>query len=203
MLATQDIAVELQKATLDPGPAAPRVRRRRRGDDLPRGEGRRNLPGSLPRHAAMEPMNCTVHARDDGCEIWVGMPGCRARTGDRGDDIGDTAREGHGPRPPDRRWVRAGRLDVDGVTSAVRIAGTSDGRSRSSGPARRTSSTTCIVRIGWTGISGGLYADGRLDRPAQPVRRSSVIARWLPAGFQNGLDPDSTDGRHRPRLRHP
>jgi isoquinoline 1-oxidoreductase beta subunit len=23
-------------------------------------------------HAAMEPMNCTVHVRKDGCEIWVG-----------------------------------------------------------------------------------------------------------------------------------
>ena len=23
-------------------------------------------------HAAMEPMNCTVHVRKDGCDIWVG-----------------------------------------------------------------------------------------------------------------------------------
>src|SRR6516162_9969250 len=23
-------------------------------------------------HATMEPMNCTVHARKDGCEIWIG-----------------------------------------------------------------------------------------------------------------------------------
>ena len=23
-------------------------------------------------HATMEPMNCTVHVRSDGCEIWVG-----------------------------------------------------------------------------------------------------------------------------------
>ena len=23
-------------------------------------------------HAAMEPMNCTVHVRKDGCEVWVG-----------------------------------------------------------------------------------------------------------------------------------
>jgi len=23
-------------------------------------------------HAAMEPMNCTVHLRKDGCDIWVG-----------------------------------------------------------------------------------------------------------------------------------
>src|SRR5262249_58204162 len=23
-------------------------------------------------HATMEPMNCTVHVRKDGCEIWIG-----------------------------------------------------------------------------------------------------------------------------------
>ena len=23
-------------------------------------------------HATMEPMNCTVHVRADGCEVWVG-----------------------------------------------------------------------------------------------------------------------------------
>jgi hypothetical protein len=23
-------------------------------------------------HATMEPMNCTVHVRKDGCEVWVG-----------------------------------------------------------------------------------------------------------------------------------
>ena len=23
-------------------------------------------------HAAMEPMNCTAHVRNDGCEVWVG-----------------------------------------------------------------------------------------------------------------------------------
>ena len=42
-------------------------------------------------HATMEPMNCTVHVRKDGCEVWVGTqalaraqaaaakpPGCRS-----------------------------------------------------------------------------------------------------------------------------
>src|SRR5262249_58800889 len=26
-------------------------------------------------HAAMEPLNCTVHCRPDACEIWVGSQG--------------------------------------------------------------------------------------------------------------------------------
>ena len=31
-------------------------------------------------HATMEPMNCVVHLRDDGCEIWTG---CQTPTGDQ------------------------------------------------------------------------------------------------------------------------
>src|SRR4029434_2620417 len=32
-------------------------------------------------HATMEPMNCTVHVRQDGCEIWVGTQAlARAQT---------------------------------------------------------------------------------------------------------------------------
>ena len=36
-------------------------------------------------HATMEPMNCTVHVRKDGCDIWVGtqVPGRRAGRGRR------------------------------------------------------------------------------------------------------------------------
>ena len=31
-------------------------------------------------HAAMEPMNCTVHVRADSCDIWVGNPGGQPRS---------------------------------------------------------------------------------------------------------------------------
>jgi isoquinoline 1-oxidoreductase beta subunit len=32
------------------------------------------------------------------------------------------------------------------------------------------------------------------SRPSGPIAGSSVIARWLPPGFKDGLDPDSTEG---------
>jgi isoquinoline 1-oxidoreductase subunit beta len=71
-LSTQDIAAELEKATLNSGPVAQNI-----GDPekamataVTKVEATYQVP--LLAHAALEPMNCTVHVRKDGCEIWVG-----------------------------------------------------------------------------------------------------------------------------------
>ena len=72
-------------------------------------------------HAAMEPMNCTVHVTQDGCEIWVGIQVVsRAQA---------TASQVTG-LPLDKIQVHnhvlgggfGRRLDVDGITQAVAIA---------------------------------------------------------------------------------
>ena len=71
-LSTQDIAAELEKATLNSGPVAQNI-----GDTDKAMAGaatkvEANYQVPFLAHAAMEPMNCTVHVRKDGCEIWVG-----------------------------------------------------------------------------------------------------------------------------------
>ena len=43
-------------------------------------------------------------------------------------------------------------------------------------------------------ISAGLDEKGRLVAWRNRFAGSSVIARWLPPAFKNGLDPDSTEG---------
>ena len=48
-------------------------------------------------HATMEPMNCTVHVRPDGCDVWVGTQVDQPRPGD--------GRAGH--RPAARRRSRS------------------------------------------------------------------------------------------------
>src|SRR5262245_3514559 len=69
---TATIAAELEQATRGPGAVAQNI-----------GDADRALPGAVTRvdasyqvpflaHAALEPMNCTVHMRRDACEIWVG-----------------------------------------------------------------------------------------------------------------------------------
>src|SRR4029453_14461473 len=71
-LTTEAVAAELEQATLKPGAVAQNI-----GDvdSAMSGAGTRvEATYQVPflAHAAMEPMNCTVHVRKDGCEIWVG-----------------------------------------------------------------------------------------------------------------------------------
>jgi isoquinoline 1-oxidoreductase subunit beta len=71
-LNTDEIAGELEKATLTSGAVAQNI-----------GNVEAAMAGAVTKveaayqvpflaHATMEPMNCTVHVRNDGCEIWVG-----------------------------------------------------------------------------------------------------------------------------------
>ena len=72
-------------------------------------------------HATMEPMNCTVHVRPDGCDVWVGnqvvsraQASCAEATGLPRDKV------------KLRNHLLGGgfgrRLEVDYVTQAVKIA---------------------------------------------------------------------------------
>ena len=78
-------------------------------------------------HAAMEPMNCTVHVTKDSCDIWVGIQAVsRAQA---------TAAQVTG-LPPDKIQVHnhligggfGRRLDVDGITQAARSLSKLTGR---------------------------------------------------------------------------
>ena len=192
-LSTDDIVAELEKATLNSGPVAQNI-----GDidkamasAVTKVEATYQVP--FLAHAAMEPMNCTVHVRNDGCEVWVGSQAlARAQA---------TAAKTTG-LPLDRVVVHnhligggfGRRLDVDGVTRAVQIAMHVDGP----------------VKVVWTreeDIQHDMYRPYWLDRisagldnTGKPVAwnhryaGSSVIARWLPPAFKNGLDLDSTEG---------
>src|ERR1700732_1373875 len=71
-LNTQDIVGELEKATLNSGPVAQHIGNS--DEAMPRAVAKVEATYQVPflAHATMEPMNCTVHVRKDGCELWVG-----------------------------------------------------------------------------------------------------------------------------------
>jgi isoquinoline 1-oxidoreductase beta subunit len=141
----------------------------------------------------MEPMNCTVHVRKDGCEVWVGNQALGRAQAVAAKTAG---------LPLDKVVVHnhligggfGRRLEVDGVIRAVQIAMQVDGP----------------VKVVWTreeDIQHDMYRptffdrfSAGLDAKGMPVAwnhrfaGSSVIARWLPPGFNNGLDPDTTEG---------
>ena len=192
-LTTDMIAKELEKATRSPGAVAQNI-----GDvekAMATSAIKLDATYELPflAHATMEPMNCVVHVRKDGCEIWVGSQIlARAQA---------VAAKVTG-LPPDKVIVHnhligggfGRRLEVDGVERAVQIAKHVDGP----------------VKVVWTreeDVQHDMYRPYWFDRiyagldekgmPAAWQHRfagSSIIARWGPPFFQNGLDPDTTEG---------
>src|SRR3984893_12520340 len=192
-LNTNDVAVELEKATLNSGPVAQNI-----------GDVDKAMAGAVTKveatyqvpflaHAGPEPMNCTVHVRKDGCEIWVGnqaIARCQAAAAKiTGLPLDKVVLHNH--------LIGGGfgrRLESDGVERAVQIAQHVDGP----------------VKVVWTreeDIQHDMYRPcffdrmfAGLDEKGMPVAwnhrfaGSSVIARWLPPVFKNGLDPDTTNG---------
>src|ERR1700736_2801780 len=71
-LNTVEIVSELEQATLRPGSVAQNVGDvdRAMASAVTKVEATYQVP--FLAHAALEPMNCTVHVRKDGCEVWVG-----------------------------------------------------------------------------------------------------------------------------------
>jgi isoquinoline 1-oxidoreductase beta subunit len=192
-LNTKEIASELEKATLNSGAVAQNI-----GDvdkamasAVTKVEATYQVP--FLAHATMEPMNCTVHLRKDGCEVWVGSQAV-ARV--------QAAAAKTAGLPLDKVVVHnhligggfGRRLEADGVIRAVQIAQHVDGP----------------VKVVWTreeDIQHDMYRpywfdriSAGLDEAGMPVAwnhrfaGSSVAARWAPPWFNNGLDPDSTEG---------
>jgi isoquinoline 1-oxidoreductase subunit beta len=192
-LNTDDIAGTLEKATLNAGPVAQNI-----GDintamanAITKIEAIYQVP--FLAHATMEPMNCTVHVRKDGCEVWVGNQ-VIARAQATAAKV--TA------LPLDKVVVHnhligggfGRRLEIDGVTRAVQIA------QHVNGP----------VKVVWTreeDIQHDMYRpyffhriSAGLDEKGEPVAwnhrlaGSSILARWLAPAFDDGLGPDTTEG---------
>ena len=117
-------------------------------------------------HATMEPMNCTVHVRKDGCEIWVGTQAiARAQA---------AAAKAAG-LPLDKVMVHnhligggfGRRLEVDGVIRAVEIAKQVDGP----------------VKVVWTreeDIQHDMYRPYWFDRIVRRPRREGQAGRLEP-----------------------
>ncbi len=192
-LATADIANELEQATLGSGAVAQTI-----------GDTEKAMAGAATKveaiyqlpflaHATMEPMNCTVHVRKDECEIWLGTQAI-AR-------VQALAAKAAG-LPADKVIVHnhllgggfGRRLEEDAAVRAVEIAKQVDGPVKVVWT-REEDIQHDVYRPYWFDrISAGLDEQGKPVAWKNHFAGSSVIARWLPPGFKDGLDPDSTEG---------
>jgi isoquinoline 1-oxidoreductase beta subunit len=144
-------------------------------------------------HATMEPMNCTVDLRPDGCDLYVGTQvpsfaqGAAAK-------IAGLALE----KVRVHNFFLGGgfgrRLEVDNVVQAVSFA----------------KLMKAPVKFIWTreeDIQHDMYRpyyidhlSARLDKDGKPaawfhrVTGSSIIARFAPGAMKDGVDPDAVEG---------
>jgi isoquinoline 1-oxidoreductase beta subunit len=192
-LDTAAISGELEKETLSPGSVAQTI-----------GDADQALAGAATKveaiyelpflaHAAMEPMNCTVDLRKDGCEVWIGNQAI-ARV--------QTAVAKVAGLPPDKVVVHnhligggfGRRLEADGAVRAVQIAQHVDGPVKVVWTREEDIQHDMYRPYWFDRLSAGLDANGMPVAWKHRFAGSSVIARWLPPGFKNGLDPDTTEG---------
>jgi isoquinoline 1-oxidoreductase beta subunit len=141
----------------------------------------------------MEPMNCTVHVRKDGCEVWVGTQ-AMARVQAAAANVAGLALD----RVVVHNHLIGGgfgrRLEADGVERAVEIAQHVDGPVKLVWT-REEDIQHDMYRPCWLDrISAGLDAKGMPVAWNNRFAGSSVLARWAPPFFNKGLDPDTTEG---------
>jgi isoquinoline 1-oxidoreductase beta subunit len=143
-------------------------------------------------HAAMEPMNCTVDARRDGCDIWVGTqaPTLTQAMVARLTGLPKDAVKVH-------NFLLGGgfgrRLDVDGTLIAVKIARQVKGPVKVVWSREEDIQHDMYRPYYYDRISAGLDANGRPVAWTHRIAGSSVMARYVPPLFQNGLDPDAVE----------
>ncbi len=142
-------------------------------------------------HAAMEPLNATVHFKPDSCEIWTGTQIVSRVQSEAAKAAG---------LPVDKVIVNnhllgggfGRKLEPDMVVSAVRIA------KQVEGP----------VKVVWTreeDIQHDYYrpvyrdtiaatlSDGKISAWKYKITGSAILARWFPPAFQKGIDIDAID----------
>jgi isoquinoline 1-oxidoreductase subunit beta len=143
-------------------------------------------------HAPMEPLNCTLHIQSDRAEMWVGtqvparaQKAVMAATGLPAEKVivNNQLMGGAFGR----------RLDIDSIELAAAIA-------------RQVSYP---VKLVWTReedlrhdyyrpyyfdrVEAGLDGQGKLVGRTHRVTGSSILARWAPAAFKDGLDGDAVE----------
>jgi isoquinoline 1-oxidoreductase beta subunit len=192
-LNTDQVVSELEKATLNAGAVAQNI-----------GDVDKAMAGAVTKveatyqvpflaHATMEPMNCTVHVRPDSCEIWLGTQAI-AR-------VQAFAAKAAG-LPLDKVIVHnhligggfGRRLEADGAARAVEIAKQVDGPVKVVWTREEDIQHDMYRPYWFDRLSAGLDAKGKPVAWSNRFAGSSVIARYLPPGFNNGLDPDTTEG---------
>jgi len=192
-VSTADVARGLDEASQKPGVVA-----RKQGDAaaaIKRAAKKVDAVYQVPflAHATMEPANCTVRVRKDGCEVWTGSQVLSR--------VQATAAQVTG-FPPDKVVVHnhllgggfGRRLEFDIETLAVRIAKQVEGPVKVVWTREEDVQHDVYRPYYYDRIAAGLDAHGKPVAWTHRLVGPSILARWAPPAFKNGLDIDAIDG---------
>src|SRR5467141_2644361 len=142
-------------------------------------------------HAAMEPLNATVHLTPDSCEIWTGTQIVSRVQSEAAKAAG---------LPVDKVIVNnhllgggfGRKLEPDMVVAAVRIAKQVDGPVKVVWT-REEDVQHDIYRPVYRDTIAATLSDGKIVGWKYRVTGSAILARWLPPAFKKGIDIDAID----------
>jgi isoquinoline 1-oxidoreductase subunit beta len=142
-------------------------------------------------HATMEPLNATVHFKQDSCEIWTGTQIMTRVQAEAAKAAG---------LPVDKVIVNnhvlgggfGRKLEPDMVVAAVRIAKQVDGPVKVVWT-REEDIQHDVYRPVYRDVISATLSDGKIAAWKYRITGSGVIARWLPPAFQKGIDIDAVD----------
>jgi len=143
-------------------------------------------------HATMEPVNCTVHVRQDACDIWVGtqVPTRAVDTAMKITGLSANQITIH------NHLLGGGfgrRLETDFIAQALKIG------QQVASPVKVTFTREEDMQHDmyrpyyYDVISAGLDANGKPLAWQHRIVGSSIMARFAPPAFKNGLDPDAVE----------
>jgi isoquinoline 1-oxidoreductase beta subunit len=191
-IGTADVLKDLAAASEASGVIA-----RKDGDGaaaLPRAAKRIDAVYHVPflAHAAMEPLAVTVHVRPDACEVWTGSQVVSRAQAAAAQVTG---------LPLEKVIVHnqliggafGRRLELDYVTRAVRIAKQVEGPVKVVWTREEDMQQDFYRPYYYDRIAAGLDARGRPVAWTHRIVGPSILARWAPPAFKNGIDDDAVD----------
>jgi isoquinoline 1-oxidoreductase beta subunit len=142
-------------------------------------------------HATMEPVNATVHVTPDACEIWTGTQVMTRVQSEAAKAAG---------LPIEKVIVNnhllgggfGRKLEADMVVAAVRVAKQVDSPVKVVWT-REEDIQHDVYRPAYRDTIAATLSDGKIVGWKYKVSGSSIMARWFPPGFQNGVDIDGVD----------
>lgn len=141
-------------------------------------------------HACLEPVNCTVHVRKDGCDLWLGIqvPARAKAVAAKLTGLPEESVQVH------NHLIGGGfgrRLEVDFVEDAVKLARQVDYPLKVIWSREEDTRHSTLRPFHYNHLSAGLDDKDHPIAWTHKVTGGSILARWAPAAFTNGIDRDA------------